>query len=157
MAITVTKLQVLFGANPDVALAVDDQTSIAYLVTLAASAYPATSTPLSASSGIVANNPASASLVGAAGKTTYITGFEVTGTGATNALPVTVTVGNVAGGNLSYSYAAVGDPLAANVPLIVPFNPPLPASGPNVTITVSCQKLDGGNIQNSINVHGFRV
>ena len=54
--------------------------------------YPAGATPLTASSGNVAATATTATLSGAAGATTYITGFEVTGAGATAASVITVTI-----------------------------------------------------------------
>src|SRR5260370_37907131 len=57
--------------------------------------YPPGATPIAASSGNVANAVATATLASAANVTTYITGFEVTGAGATAGLAVTVTITGV--------------------------------------------------------------
>jgi hypothetical protein len=118
---------------------------------------PIPGTPLAASSGNVAAATATATLPAVANQTTYITGFEVTGTGATAGLPVICTVTGILGGTLSYIYAAAAGVLAENVPLVVEYTTPLPASGPNVAIVVSCPTLGSGNTNNTINAHGFQL
>lgn len=121
------------------------------------SLYPTGSTPLAASSGTVAASTAAATLAKAAAKTVYISGFSVTGSGATTALPVAVTVVGILGGTLTFTYTAVAGVLLANQPLVVAFNPPLPASGTNVDIVVSCPTLGSGATNNTVNAQGFRV
>lgn len=120
-----------------------------------ASGTVAGSTPLSASSGAVAAAEAAATLTGAAAKTTYITGFQVTGSGATAALPVSVTVTGLLGGTATYAYTAVAGATLANQPLIVSFNPPLPASAVNTNIVVTCPTLGAGNTKNTVNAQGY--
>ena len=120
-------------------------------------AFPYGAQPLNASSGNVANAAATATLNAVANKTAYLTGFEVTGSGATAALPVSVTITGLLGGTLTYTYVAAAGALAANAPLIVEFNPPLPASAQNTNIVVSCPALGAGNTNNSVNVHGFNL
>lgn len=119
--------------------------------------YPAGATPLAATSGNVAAAIASATLAKAAGKTTYITGFTVSGAGATLGLPVIVTVVGILGGTLSYVYSAAAGVLLGNTPLTVTFPKPVPASGTNVDIVVSCPSLGTGNTNNSVVATGFRV
>jgi hypothetical protein len=80
-------------------------------------------TPVAASSGNVAAAVATATLAaGGANVMTYISGFEVTGSGATAGLPVTVTVIGVLGGTLSYTYTAAAGVLVGNTPLVVEFH-----------------------------------
>jgi hypothetical protein len=86
-----------------------------------------------------------------------LSGFEVTGSGATAGLPVSVTVTGVSGGTLTYTYTAAAGVLVANQPLIVEFNPPLPASALNTNIVVSCPSLGAGNTNNTVNAHGFNL
>jgi hypothetical protein len=118
--------------------------------------YPATATPLTAASGNVAAAVAAATLAGAASLTTYITGFEVSGAGATAALPVTVTVTGTVSGTLSYTYTAVAGVLLANPNLVVQFCPAIPASAVNTSIVVSCPSLGAGNTNNTVVAHGYR-
>lgn len=113
-------------------------------------------TQITASSGNVANAVATAVLLGVAGKTTYITGFEVTGSGATGALVVTVTVTNTVSGTLSYTYVFVAGATLANESLIVSFPDPIPANAPGVSITVSCPASGLGGTNNTVVAHGFQ-
>lgn len=127
-----------------------------YLKRIAAQTSPRV-TQLNASSGDVANATAAASLAAASGKTNYLTGFEVTGSGATAGLAVAVTVTGVAGGTLTYIYSAAVGVLVENTPLIVQFSEPLVASAANTAITVSCPALGTGAAHNTVNVHGFQL
>lgn len=112
---------------------------------------------INASSGDVANATAAATLAGTAGKTTYLTGFEITGTGATAGAAVAVTVTGVLNGPLTYIYTAATGAAVANTPLIVSFPEPLAASAANTGITVSCPALGAGNAHNSTNAHGYQL
>ena len=84
--------------------------------------YPASSSPLSSASGNVANASAVATLSGSVG-TTYISGFEVTGGGATAAALVSVTVAGLIGGTATYTIGVVAGATAPNAPLIVALQP----------------------------------
>ena len=126
-------------------------------VTPASGDYPANAVPITASSGNQANATAAATLAAQAGKTTYITGFEVTGTGATGVLVVTVTVTNTVSGTLSYTYVFVAGVTTANTPLIVQFSKAIPASAANTTIVVSCPASGLGGTNNVVNAHGYQL
>lgn len=108
-----------------------------------------------AGSGNVANSSAVATLTGTASTTVYLAGFEVSGSGATAALPVTVTVSGLLGGSLTYTYAFAAGALVGNLPLIVEFEPPLPASGFNTPIVVTCPASGAGGTNNTVVAHGF--
>lgn len=119
--------------------------------------YPASSTPTTSSSGTVANLPAVATLAAAAGVTTYISGFEVTGGGATAASLVGVTVTGLIGGTATYTLGVVAGAAAPNAALLVQFNPPIPASAANTAITVTVPALGAGNTNSTVVAHGFRA
>ena len=119
--------------------------------------YPDGSTAITAASGNVAAATAAATLAAVAGKTTYIAGFSISGSGATAGLPVVVTVTNTITGTLSYIYVAVAGALLANTPIHVNFNPPIPASAANTTIVVSCPTLGAGNTNNSAVAYGYQI
>ncbi len=112
---------------------------------------------INAASGNKANLIAAATLPAAAGKTTWITGFEVTASGATAALPVTVTVTGLQGVNLSYTFTFPADPLAEAVPLIVQFPQPLPASAVNTAISVQLPASGAGGTNATVCAHGFQI
>ena len=111
--------------------------------TASAFVYPNT-TPLIAGSGNVANASAVATLTPSTTTTAYISGFEVTGSGATAGLPVTVTVAGLLGGTRSYTYTFVAGVLVGNTPLIIAYDPPLPASAINTAIVVTCPASGAG-------------
>jgi len=115
----------------------------------------ADATPLIAGSGNVAAASAAATLTGTASTTVYISGFEVTGSGSTAGLPVTVTVAGLLGGTRSYTYTFETGATVGNKPLIVAYEPPLPASGVNTAIVVTCPSGGAGNTNNTVVAHGF--
>lgn len=117
--------------------------------------YPASSTPLAAGTGNVANASAVATLTGTATTTVYISGFEITGSGATAGLPVLVTVAGLLGGTRTYVYTFEAGVLVGNKPLTVQFAPPLPASAINTAIVVTCPASGAGGTNNSAVAHGF--
>jgi hypothetical protein len=114
-------------------------------------------TMISATSGNVANASAVATLAAVATKTTYISGFSVTGAGATAGLPVIVTVAGLLGGTQSFIYAAAAGVLVANTPLHIQFAEPIPASAINTTIVVTCPALGAGNTHNCVTAQGFQL
>jgi hypothetical protein len=119
--------------------------------------YPAGSTPLIAGSGNVANGSAAATLTPSATTTAYISGFEVTGSGATAGLPVTVTVAGLLGGTRSYTYTFAVGALVGNLPLTVEFLPALPASAINTAIVVTCPASGAGGTNNTVVAHGYQA
>ena len=121
------------------------------------STFSATADQLTSSSGNVSNATATATLAGAAGKTTYIQGFIVTGSGATLGLPVTVTITGVTGGTLHFVYCAAVGILAGNTPLVISFAAPISASAENTTISVSCPSMGLGNTNNAVVAYGFQI
>ena len=112
---------------------------------------------LHASSGNKANAAAVATLAHPdSSHTVYITGFEVTASGSTAALVVTVTVTGVAGGTLSYTFVFPAGVGVQAQPLVVNFDAmPIQASGPGVDIVVTCPAGGAGNTNAVVNAHGF--
>lgn len=151
-----TKLQTNQTA-PDGSLYVTLTDGSGTLSGVGSGAFPSGATPLSASSGNVAAATAAATLAAASGKTTYITGFTVSGSGSVAALPVSVTVTGTIGGTQTYTYSASAGVLVGNTPLTVTFNPALPASATNTAIVVSCPTLGAGNTNNTTNAYGYQL
>jgi hypothetical protein len=116
----------------------------------------AAATPVSNSSGNKTNANAVATLPAAAGKTTHISGFALTGAGATAAGSVLATVVGAAGGTLSF---VVPVPEGADIgiaPLLVQFNPPLAASALNTAIVVTLPAAGTGNTQAAATAWGYQ-
>ena len=107
------------------------------------------------SSGNVAAAAATATLTSAAAKLAWITGFLITASGATGALVVLVTVTGVIGGTMTFVFTfPAGVAVAAN-PLAVNFPQPIPASGQNTNIVVSCPSGGSGNTNAAAVAMGF--
>jgi hypothetical protein len=117
--------------------------------------YPAAAVPLIAGSGNKANASAAATLTPTALTTAFITGFEISGSGATAGLPVTVTVAGLLGGTQSYTYSFAVGVLVPNQPLVVQFAPALPASAVNTVIVVTCPASGAGGTNNTVVAHGY--
>lgn len=114
-------------------------------------------TPITADSGNVANAQAQASLAGISGKTTYITGFEVTAAGATAAAVKTVTVANLVTGSKTYTFVFPAGATVQATPLIVEFSKPIPASATNTAITVTLPASGAGNTNTTVSAQGFQL
>lgn len=118
---------------------------------------PLGATPLVSASGNVAAASAAATLTSSATTTAYITGFEITSSGSTAAAVVSATVTGILGGTLTYTYTSVAGATLANQPLLVTFNPPLPASAVNTNIVVTLPSLGAGNTNAAVVAHGYRL
>lgn len=101
---------------------------------------------------------AGTAVLGAApGQTTYISGFEVTGTGATAASNIQVTITGALGATpLVYVVAVPAGVNTSITPLIVEFTIPIAAYQQNATITVNVPSFGIGNTNAAVVSHGFR-
>lgn len=119
--------------------------------------YPKNATPITAASGNVAAGSAVATLAAVAGKTTYITGFQITSAGSTAAAVVSATVAGVITGTMTYTYTSVAGATLANAPLTINFPAPVPASAANTAIVVTLPSLGAGNTNATVNAQGFQL
>lgn len=131
--------------------------TVAHVFGAGAAGYPTGATPVSASSGNVANAVATATLPAVSGKTTYITGFAITGAGATGAAVVLATLAGLIGGTATYVVVAPAGATTSITPLVVQFPMPLPASAVNTAITLSLPALGSGNTNAAVVAHGFQL
>jgi len=113
-------------------------------------------TQITASSGNVAAATATATLAAVAGKTTFICGFQATAGGATAAAVVTGTITNIITGTMSWTYGANTGAGVPTAPLVVPFNPCVPANAVNTTIVVSMPSLGAGNTNATVSAWGYQ-
>jgi hypothetical protein len=114
-------------------------------------------TPITADSGNQANATATATLAGVAGKTTYITGFSVTASGATAAKVATVTVTGPITGTKTYTFVFPAGATVAATPLVICFGKPVPASAVNTGIAVSCPASGTGGTNCTVTAEGFQL
>lgn len=90
-----------------------------------------------------------------AGQTGFITGFEVTGGGATAAAALDVTLTGLLQGTAHYAVEVpAGAGLSIN-PVVVAFGRPLPASAVNTAITLNVPSFGAGNAIQSATIHGY--
>jgi hypothetical protein len=150
-AITISGVQDINGAQAQMDVPAVFGLALPYPVSSAG----ADATPVTATSGNVANAVATATIPAVAGKTAYISGFTISGAGATAAAIVNPTVTGVISGTKTYTYGAVAGVAAMNAPLDVQFCPPIPASAVNQAIAVACPALGAGNTNNTVNAYGF--
>lgn len=118
---------------------------------------PANYQQVGATSGNVAAAIATASLPVVAGRTTYLTSFDLTGSGATAGAAVIVTITGLAIGTQSYIYTAATGATVGNTPLSIQFPNPLPASAVNTPIVITCPSLGAGNTNNVVNIRGYQL
>lgn len=108
-----------------------------------------------ATSGNVAAGVAAATIPAVPGKLNYITGFSVTGTGATVGQAVVITVTGLSGGTITFTIASVTGATVANAAFNYEFPAPVPASAINTAIAVSCATLGAGSTNNVTNIFGY--
>lgn len=94
-------------------------------------------------------------LAGAAGKTTYISGFTVTGGGATAASNISITITGLTN-TLNFVLVIPAGATVSVQPLIVEFARPIPASAVNTAIVVNVPSFGAGNTAAAVTARGFQ-
>jgi hypothetical protein len=124
---------------------------------VAATDYPSGAVPIvGAQSGV--NSALSVGLPGVVGKTTYITGFEVTGAGATAAAVLTVSLFNLVGSITGlYTLVIPAGVTTGITPLMVEFAKPIPAFAQNTGITLGVPAFGAGNTNATATAHGYQL
>lgn len=117
--------------------------------------YYTDSTPVTASSGNVAATATTATLTSATGKLVYITGFTVTGAGATAASVIAVTVTGVIGGTMTFELVIPAGVTTTITPLQVNFPMPVSASGFGTNIVVNVPSFGTGNTNAAVVAYGY--
>jgi hypothetical protein len=121
----------------------------------AASVYGPSQVFVSASSGNQANASAVATIPAVTGRTNYLTGLDITATGATAGSVVLATITGVLGGTRTMVFAAPTGALLTASPLVLSFPGPLQASAANTAIVVTLPALGAGNTNAAVNAQGF--
>lgn len=102
-------------------------------------------TPVAASSGIIANGIAVATLPGVAGKTTYITGAYIFATGETaTGQIITPTIVGLVGGTMTFIMSIPVGVLLTAQPILLAFAQPIPATAVNTQVQVVCPAVGAG-------------
>lgn len=111
-----------------------------------------------AASGVVDTDAAaalSAALAAVALKKNYLSGFMISGRGATSAVAVEATITGLAMGTMRIWIEVPAGVALAITPLFVTFPNPLPASAENVAITLAVPSFGVGNTDAECAVWGF--
>lgn len=116
-----------------------------------------TGTTVLGDSGNVANASAVATLAGTAAKTTYITGFCLSASGATAGADVTATITGLLGGTKSYTFTFPVGAVVPATPINVQFSRPLPASAQNTAIVVTLPAGGVGNTNAAATAEGYQL
>ncbi|SRR5713101_8909842 len=118
--------------------------------------FPFGATPITASAtGTTA--AVAATLAGVAGKTTYISGLQVTEKNPTAAADITVTTtGLTTNQTWNMSLLATAATVLHPSPLIMMFEPPVPASAANIAIVVTAGAAGAGGLA-SVNLQGYQL
>lgn len=142
----------IWGQNPDGVATRLQCDADGNLITVAGD--PIVLTALADGSGNVANAAAVSTLSPSSGKKAYISGFQATGTGATGALGVDITVTGVVGGPLTYGFLFPAGATVPAQPLSIAFNPPLAATAVDTDIVVSLAASGTGGLHAATNAQG---
>lgn len=110
---------------------------------------------VTAASGNVAAGTATATLPAVAAKTNWLTGFSITGGGATGASVISCTVVGLIGGTQTYTFAIPAGATLGATPFVRTYTWPAAASAVNTAIVVSCPTFGAGNTNASVNAEGF--
>lgn len=123
----------------------------------AASATPGGATQIVNGSGNVGNASAIATLAAAAGKFTFITGFQITALGATAAANVRATLAGIIGGTIGFNFAFPLGAAVPAVPFIVTFPIPLASALVNTAIVLTLPAGGAGNTNAEVSAQGFQL
>jgi hypothetical protein len=96
-----------------------------------------------------------ATITSAPSRMAYLTGFQVTGGGATGASVIVVTVTGIQGGTMSYDIAVPAGATAAAPNLVITFPVPVAASALNTNIVVNVPSFGAGNTNSAVAAQGF--
>jgi len=111
-----------------------------------------------AASNVGANSIITVNLPAAAGKTTYLTGLQITASGASAASVVQATV-YLAGSavTLYYVYAVPPGATALGPTLVLTFPNPIPAGAVNAVIQIILPALGAGNTNAAVSAQGYQL
>ena len=115
-------------------------------------------TLLTGTSGVVGTpTAASATLVPTPGRLAYVTSIDFSGSGSTAASVAGATLSGLAAGTISYELGVPAGVTTPAIPFVQYFDPPLPASGPGVTINWNVPGMGSGSAAYVANAYGYMV
>jgi hypothetical protein len=90
-----------------------------------------------------------------AGKTIYVTGIEVTGSGATAASNVAITLASSATTQANWTFVVPAGATLQATPLVIEFQDPIVGLAPGNTAVLTVGTFGSGNTGASVTIHGF--
>ena len=145
-------------ANPD-GLNSTPVSAAAPLPVTVGTRYPAGATALSASA-VTANVEANPTFPAVAGKTNYISGLSITGGGATAAALITANLQGIINNGIANASWILAVPAGVTLgiePIVVTFDPPLPATAANLLVGLTVPAFGAGNTKVAAAIWGFVV
>lgn len=97
-----------------------------------------------------------AALAGVAGQTTFVSGFVITGSGATAAVTGIATLAGTISGTMNFDWGVPAGATVPAAPLVVEFTTPVAASGLNQAITLTVPASGAGATAIACSIHGFQ-
>jgi hypothetical protein len=89
------------------------------------------------------------------GLTNFVKGIYIRGLGATAGSSVSASLTGLLGGTMSFRLEIPTGPTVEMVPLLVQFDDAIPASGPNVAITLNVPNFGAGNTDVGAMIWGY--
>jgi hypothetical protein len=127
-------------------------------VVIQAPTIPAGATAIFGNSAVVSAAIATATLAATSSRLNYITGFTVTGLGATAATMAAITVSGLAGGTQTFAAYPVPAGVGVSGPIMAVNLPnPIPASAVNTAINVNVASFGSGNVGAQSSVQGYMI
>jgi len=111
---------------------------------------------IAASSGNKANSAATATLTHDSTNLWYVTGLEVTASGATAGLPVNVTLTGCLGGTLTWTFTFPAGVLVPATPLVIAMDNPLPSVDANTDVVLTLPASGSGGTNAAVVLRGFK-
>lgn len=113
--------------------------------------------PVQGIGGPAAATQVTATLAGAAGKTTYICGYTASAGGATAGQLVAVVVSGLLSGGQTVEWAVPTGATADAIPLQQTYTPCLPASAVNTAIVVTVPSVGAGSTAQTVQAWGYQL
>lgn len=148
-------LAIWFAQNPPISGAVTVQGTVSIGTPPPVSNYGNSQTPVANASANQSDAQAQAALPAVANKTNYITSAQIMFTGATAAGTVLATLAGILGGTMSIPIGVPAGVNAQGTPVLLEFDPPLPANAVNTAITLTLPALGAGNVNAAVSLQGF--
>jgi len=101
------------------------------------------------------NASLSATMSAEVGRTNFCSQITFSTSGATAGSVIDVSLTNVIGGTMHFAYNVPTGATTAGAIVVIPFNPPIPATGTNTIINLTVPANGAGGVQQTATIQGF--